>query len=140
MAAEQSGIRMRLEIFPDLPAVYGDPKRLGQVFDNLLGNAIKFSPNGGEIAVLIRPIGSAVQVDVRDTGIGIPSDRLDQIWKRFYQIDSASTRRFAGAGLGLTIAKRIIDAHDGQLWVESEPGKGSTFHFTVPVFDDFKEA
>ncbi|HSN78459.1 MAG TPA: GAF domain-containing protein, partial [Anaerolineae bacterium] len=140
MAAEQVGIRMHLEISPGLPLVYGDPKRLGQVFDNLLGNAIKFCPDGGEITVQIRSIGNAVQVDVSDTGIGIPSDRLDHIWERFYQIDSASTRRFAGAGLGLAIVKRIIDAHYGQIWVESEPGKGSTFHFTLPMFFDFEDA
>ena len=138
MAAEQVGIRMHLEISPGLPLVYGDPTRLGQVFDNLLGNAIKFSPNGGEVCVRLSLVDNAVQVEVRDRGIGMPPDRLDQIWQRFYQIDSASTRRFAGAGLGLAIVKRIVDAHDGRIWVESELGKGSIFIFTLPVIHDFE--
>ncbi|MFZ2358898.1 MAG: GAF domain-containing protein [Anaerolineae bacterium] len=133
MAAEQVGVRMHLEISPGLPLVYGDPKRLGQVFDNLLGNAIKFSPDGGEVSVRLSLVGNTVQVEVRDRGIGMPADRLDQIWQRFYQIDSASTRRFAGAGLGLAIVKRIIAAHDGHIWVESALGEGSTFFFTLPV-------
>jgi PAS domain S-box-containing protein len=138
MAAEQVGIRMRLEIPPGLSLVYGDPKRLGQVFDNLLGNAIKFSPNGGEVSVRLSLVGNAVQAEVSDQGIGMPAERLDQIWQRFYQIDSASTRRFAGAGLGLAIVKRIIEAHDGHIWVESELGKGSSFRFTLPVLNDFE--
>jgi signal transduction histidine kinase len=138
MAAEQVGLRMHLEIPPaGLPLVYGDPKRLGQVFDNLLGNAIKFSPNGGEVIVRLSLVGNAVQAEVKDQGVGMPAERMDQIWQRFYQIDSASTRRFAGAGLGLAIVKRIIEAHDGRIWVESELGKGSTFYFTLPVFNDF---
>lgn len=139
MAAEQVGVHMNLQIPSGLPLVYGDPKRLGQVFDNLLGNAIKFSPSGGEVSVHLSLAGHAVQVEVSDQGIGMPAERLDQIWQRFYQIDGASTRRFAGAGLGLAIVKRIIEAHDGQIWVESELGKGSTFHFTVPVFYDLED-
>jgi signal transduction histidine kinase len=138
MAAEQAGIRMHFEIPSGLPLVYGDPKRLGQVFDNLLGNAIKFSPNGGDVNVRLSLVGNVVQAEVSDQGIGMPVERLDQIWQRFYQIDSASTRRFAGAGLGLAIVKRIIEAHDGRIWVESELGKGSSFRFTLPVFNDFE--
>jgi PAS domain S-box-containing protein len=138
MAAEQIGVRTHLEISPGLPLVHGDPKRLGQVFDNLLGNAIKFSPNGGEVSVRLGLAGDAVQAEVSDQGIGMPAERLDQIWQRFYQIDSASTRRFAGAGLGLAIVKRIIEAHDGRIWVESELGKGSAFYFTLPVFNDLE--
>jgi PAS domain S-box-containing protein len=140
IAAEQAGIRMKVDIPANLPKVQGDGKRLGQVFDNLLGNAIKFSPNGGLITVRLAHIGNVVQVEVRDMGIGIPSDRLDQIWQRFYQIDSASTRRFPGAGLGLAIVKRIIDAHDGRIWVESDVDKGSAFYFILPVCGDDNEA
>jgi signal transduction histidine kinase len=140
VTADQVGIRMRLEIEPGLPVVLGDAFRLGQVFDNLLGNAIKFSPNGGVITVRLRRHNSVVQVDVSDTGIGMPVDRVDRIWERFYQLDSASARRFAGAGLGLAIVKRIIDAHAGHIWVESELGKGSTFHFALPVCRDMRHA
>lgn len=134
VAADRAGIRTHLEIEPGLPKVYGDPKRLGQVFDNLVGNAIKFSPDGGQIRVCICRTGNAVQVEVSDTGIGMPPDRLDRIWERFYQLDSTSTRRFSGAGIGLAIVKRIIEAHHGQIWVESELDKGSTFYFTLPMF------
>lgn len=137
--AEQAGIRLQLDIPAGLPAVSGDAKRLGQVFDNLLANAIKFSPDGGVITVCLGQVGSMVQVEVSDTGIGIPADRIDHIWQRFYQIDGASTRRFAGAGLGLAIVKRIIDAHYGKIWVGSELGKGSTFRFTLPVAFDLKQ-
>jgi signal transduction histidine kinase/putative methionine-R-sulfoxide reductase with GAF domain len=140
VAGEKAGIRIQIDFPSGLPPVYGDAKRLGQVFDNLLGNAIKFSPHGGVISVRLSQVSNAVQVVVRDTGIGMPSDRLEHIWKRFYQIDGASTRRFAGAGLGLAIVKRIIDAHHGNIWVESELGKGSTFCFTVPVFYDLHQA
>jgi PAS domain S-box-containing protein len=136
VAAEQAGIQLQLEIPTGLPEVYGNSKRLGQVFDNLLGNAIKFSPDGGVIRVRLRPHGGCVEAEVSDTGIGMPPDRLDHIWKRFYQLDSASTRRFPGAGLGLAIVKRIIDAHDGEIWVESELNKGSTFHFTLPIYTE----
>jgi signal transduction histidine kinase len=140
MAAEQAGIRLQLAIPPNLPKVYGDSKRLGQVFDNLLGNAIKFSPDGGEISVRLSDVGNRIQVDVRDTGIGMPPDRLDQIWDRFYQLDSASTRRFPGAGLGLAIVKRIIDAHDGRIWVESELNAGSIFSFLLPLYGETDDA
>lgn len=134
VAAEQAGIGLQLDYPPGLPLVYGDATRLGQVFDNLLGNAIKFSPNGGSINVRLSLLDNMVQVEISDTGIGIPADRIDQIWKRFYQIDGASTRRFAGAGLGLAIVKSIIDAHFGRIWVESKLGHGSTFCFTLPQY------
>lgn len=136
IAAQQAGIQIVLDIPPDLPEVCGDSKRLGQVFDNLLGNAIKFSPDGGRIRVSLRRLNASVQVAISDTGIGIPADRLEQIWKRFYQVDGASTRRYPGAGLGLPIVKRIIDAHEGKIWVESELNKGSTFTFMLPVLDE----
>lgn len=137
MAARQAGIEIELDIFPDLPEVYGDGPRLGQVFDNLLGNAIKFSPDGGRIRVTLRRVDAMVQVAISDTGIGIPADRLVDIWKRFYQVDGATTRRYSGAGLGLPIAKRIIEAHEGTIWVESELNKGSTFYFTLPAVDEY---
>lgn len=134
VAADRSGIRTQLEVEPGLPTVYGDAKRLGQVFDNLIGNAIKFSPDGGLIRVRLTRIGNAVRAEVSDTGVGMPADRLDRIWDRFYQLDSTSTRRFAGAGIGLAIVKRIIEAHHGRIWVESQLGRGSTFYFLLPMF------
>lgn len=133
LAAEHAGIQIQFDLPSDLPMVYGDSTLLGQVFDNLLDNAIKFSPDGGVITVRLYRRISVVEIAISDTGIGMPADRLEYIWERFYQIDGASTRRFSGVGLGLPIAKRIIDAHDGRIWAESNLSEGSTFHFTLPI-------
>jgi two-component system sensor histidine kinase VicK len=103
-----------------------------QVFDNLLGNAIKFSPDGGTVTVRAEPEADRVLVIVEDQGIGIPEDQLDKIFDRFYQVDGSMTRRFGGTGLGLAIVKQIIEAHGGQIWARSELGKGSSFYFTLP--------
>ncbi|HKZ85617.1 MAG TPA: GAF domain-containing protein [Anaerolineae bacterium] len=127
-----AGIRLRLEVEPDLPTIRADRDRLNQVFDNLLANAIKFSPSGGVITVGVYREMDAILVTVADTGIGIPRDRLHRVFERFYQVDGSSTRRFGGAGVGLAIVKRIVEAHGGRIWVESEPGKGTTFYFTLP--------
>jgi GAF domain-containing protein/PAS domain-containing protein len=117
---------------PDLPLVRADQDRIYQVFDNLIGNAIKFSPNGGVITLQAQELDDRVQVSVSDTGIGIPADRLERIFERFYQVDGSTTRKFGGAGLGLAIAKRIVEAHGGRIWAESQLGCGSSFLFTLP--------
>ncbi len=132
-AAKQAGVEIVLDIQPPLPLVLGDSHRLGEVFDNLIGNALKFSPDGGQITVRLRHAGDRVITHIQDTGIGIPPDQIDKIWQRFYQVDSTATRRFGGTGLGLTIVKRIIEAHNGAIWVESEPDQGATFTFSLPV-------
>ena len=132
----------------DVLPVWGDRRRLGQVFDNLLNNAIKFSPDGGTIAVRIRacqhefnrpgmdgPARPAVEVSVSDQGIGIPEDKLERIWERFYQLDGSSRRRFGGMGLGLAIVRNIIEAHEGVIWAESSEGRGATFRFVLPTID-----
>jgi signal transduction histidine kinase/DNA-binding response OmpR family regulator/HPt (histidine-containing phosphotransfer) domain-containing protein len=115
--------------------VVGDAARLRQVLVNLLANAIKFTP-AGEIGVTVsarRLEGSRreVRFAVRDTGIGIPKDRLDRLFKVFSQVDVSTTRRYGGTGLGLAISKRLSELMGGRIWAESEPGKGSTFHFTI---------
>jgi len=115
--------------------VLADRRRLGQVFDNLLQNALKFSNPGGSIVVCVRDDGNAVRVEVEDTGIGIPQDQLTRIFERFYQVDGTTTRRVGGTGLGLAIVKQIVESHGGQLGVESELGKGSDFKFTMPLPD-----
>ena len=126
-----SGIRMVVEIAEPLSMVLADPDRLSQVMNNLLGNAIKFSPDGGTISVRARPVNDLIRIEIADQGIGIPADKQDRIFERFYQIDGSSRRRFPGTGLGLAIAKRIVEAHEGKIWVESEQGQGSTFFFTL---------
>lgn len=132
--AEQAGLILVENIPDDLPPVRGDAGRLLQVFDNLLGNAIKFSPNGGHILVTVEDVGEMEQVSVADEGVGIPKDQQEKIFERFYQVDGSARRRFSGIGLGLTIAKRIVEAHGGEMWVGSEPGEGSTFYFTIPKY------
>ncbi len=135
----QARLRLELDAEADLPRVRGDLQRLSQVFDNLLGNAIKFSPEGGLICVRLRRRDNVVRTEVSDQGIGIPADRIDRIWDRFYQVDSTTTRRFGGTGLGLAIVKRLIEAHGGEVGVSSVEGQGSTFYFTVPVDEARKE-
>ena len=115
-----------------LPLARADRDRVNQVLDNLIGNAIKFSPNGGCVTVRLSATDGMVQVSVSDSGIGIPADQLDRIFERFYQVDGSATRKFGGAGLGLTIVKRIVEAHGGRIWAESQVGHGSTFSFTLP--------
>ncbi|HSD85017.1 MAG TPA: ATP-binding protein, partial [Anaerolineae bacterium] len=115
-----------------LPLILVDRDRVNQVFDNLLGNAIKFSPRGGTISIEVKEAGNMIQLGVLDTGVGIPTDKLEKVFDRFYQVDGSATRRFGGAGLGLAIARRIVEAHGGRIWVESEEGTGSAFKFTLP--------
>jgi GAF domain-containing protein len=132
LTATQSGLQITLEDPGGPLLVWGDRERLSQVLDNLLHNAVKFSPNGGRINVRVVDRGDHAEVSVQDTGIGIPPDKLDRIFERFYQVDGSTRRRFGGMGLGLAIVKRIVEAHGGRVWAESELGKGSTFYFTIP--------
>jgi GAF domain-containing protein len=132
IAALNAGITLRMIGPPELPIILVDRDRINQVFDNLLGNAIKFSPRGGTITVQVESLDELIQISVADTGVGIPSDKLEKVFDRFYQVDGSATRRFGGAGLGLAIVRRIIEAHGGRIWVESEMGQGSSFKFTLP--------
>jgi signal transduction histidine kinase len=111
----------------DQAQVVGDPDRLKQLFVNLVDNAIKYTPNGGEVTLSLEREEPWVRVAVADTGVGIPPRDLPKIFDRFYRIDRARARADGGAGLGLSIVKWIVDAHDGRIDVKSEVGKGSTF-------------
>ena len=119
----EADIELKLEVPECLPPVMGDMQRLGQIFDNLIGNAIKFSPNGGKIWVRLKADDTSVRAEVTDQGIGMPTDQLDRVWERFYQVDGTTTRRFGGTGLGLAIVKGLVEAHHGQIGVSSEPGQ-----------------
>ncbi|MBI2516341.1 MAG: response regulator [Opitutae bacterium] len=116
------------------PAVLGDVTRLRQVIVNLVGNSLKFTATG-EVVVTVAPTARAGQLHftVRDTGIGIPEDRRDRLFQPFSQVDSSTTRKYGGSGLGLAISRRLAEAMEGRMWVESEMGKGSEFHFTIIV-------
>ncbi len=109
-----------------------DPMRLKEVFYNLLGNAVKFTPEGGNITLETQENGQLVRITVADSGIGIPPDQLEQIFEKFYQVGFATSGVREGTGLGLAISKRLIEMHGGSIWIESTPGSGSRFHFTVP--------
>ncbi len=119
--------------FPDrFPAIQGDGRRLRQVIDNLLTNAIKYSPNGGTITVGGRFTDKNVTFFVRDEGAGIAETDIGRVFERFYRVESNLTRKTKGTGLGLYLAKSIIEAHHGEIFVKSAPGKGSNFYFTLP--------
>ncbi|MCP4106705.1 MAG: PAS domain S-box protein [Desulfobacteraceae bacterium] len=131
--AKEKKLFLNLNICPKLATHFtGDSERLGQILTNLVMNAVKFSEKGG-ITVTVNPGDQANMIHfvVEDTGIGIPSDRLSKIFEPFTQADGSSTRQFGGAGLGITISRQLVELMGGRIWVESEEGKGSTFHFTV---------
>jgi GAF domain-containing protein/anti-sigma regulatory factor (Ser/Thr protein kinase) len=132
MVAEKKGLSVRMLPASAAGLVNIDKGRINQVLDNLIGNAIKFSPDGGVITVTLMEQDEVVCVSVADQGIGMAPDKHQRIFERFYQIDGSSRRRFGGTGIGLAIVKRIIDAHHGKIWVESELDKGSSFLFTLP--------
>ncbi|MBN1315255.1 MAG: GAF domain-containing protein, partial [Anaerolineales bacterium] len=133
ISTENLGIDVIADYPEEMPFVRADPTRITQVFDNLLQNAIKFSPEGGAITIRLRPLKDVIRVDIKDTGIGIPADKIDRIFDRFFQVDGSMTRRYGGAGLGLAICKQIIEAHGGKISAQSIAGKGSTFTFTLPL-------
>lgn len=133
--ADQQAVRVTLEADPGNPVAMLDEDKLGQVILNLLHNAIKFTPQGGQVVVRTGTLqdggSSSVFVSLQDTGVGIPEEDLPRIFERFYKVDKAR-KRGEGTGLGLAIAKHVVQAHGGQIWAESSEGKGSTFTFTLP--------
>jgi signal transduction histidine kinase len=131
LAAEKQ-LTLSIELSPELPPGKGDERRLAQVLLNLLGNAIKFT-DAGEIRVRVTASDGAFLVAVSDTGSGISEVDQAKIFEEFQQADSSSTKEKGGTGLGLSIAKRIVEMHGGRIWVESSPGHGSTFWFTLPM-------
>ena len=132
--ANEKHLRFSINLPQCLPDVAADRRRIAEVLQNLLDNAIQYTPAGGEIVVSASAGGQEVTFTVSDTGIGIPQVDQPRIFERFYRVDVARSREVGGTGLGLSIAKHLVEAHGGRIWVESEVGRGSQFHFTVPVF------
>jgi signal transduction histidine kinase len=143
--ANEKSISLTSRIDPMLPKIHADPRRLDQLFGNLVSNAIKFTPQGGRIELgACRENGSGdhgsgvkgqalgVKVWIRDSGVGIPLTEIGQLFKKYCQTSSGKTSVEKGTGLGLVICKMVVEAHGGRIWVESEEGKGSTFWFTLP--------
>lgn len=141
--------RLLIRLADPMPPVYIDRDKVKQILFNLITNAIKYSPDGGEVELVVsevlvdapdtpgvlpdHPPGPWLVVSVRDQGIGIAPEDVQRIWERFYRVDNTNTRRIGGTGLGLSIARSLVELHGGRIWVESEPGVGSTFAFTLPV-------
>ncbi|MFI5303506.1 MAG: sensor histidine kinase, partial [Nitrospiria bacterium] len=121
------------KISPDLPEVRGDQKRLIQVLINLVSNAIKYSPKGGTVTVEARREEEDVFISVKDEGIGIPEEKQEKIFTKFFRVDSSDHREIGGTGLGLSICKEIIQLHGGRIWVESHEQEGTRFTFSLPV-------
>jgi CheY-like chemotaxis protein len=135
LAADKKGLTLSCNIDPGIPQVIcGDPNRLRQVLLNLTSNAVKFTANGS-VAITVEALSSGIdghelQFTVADTGIGIPKNLQDSIFSPFTQADTSTTRKFGGTGLGLTICRRLVSMFGGTIWLDSEPGLGSQFHFT----------
>jgi two-component system sensor histidine kinase BaeS len=131
VAAEQAGITLRVEASPPEASIFVDPERMAQVLDNLILNAFRYTPEGGEVILSAVPVHEGVQINVSDTGSGIAAEDLPQIFNRFYRGDK-SRQQNGESGLGLAIARSIVEAHDGTITVESQLGKGTSFTVTLP--------
>ena len=131
--ASQKGITLEIRSKDGLPTVQADSSMLREAIQNLLDNAVRYTPSGGRVTVETSSHGNEVQIAVRDTGIGIPKDEQQRIFERFYRVDPARSRELGGTGLGLSIAKHLVESHGGRIEVESEVGKGSTFRVILPA-------
>lgn len=131
--ADQKKLKLRVEYPENLPKIRGDVRRLSEVLQNLLDNAVQYTPEGGQITVRASAEAPWVRIAVADTGIGIPSDQLQRIFERFYRVDAARSREAGGTGLGLSIARHLAEAHGGRIEVQSEVGRGSTFTLVLPA-------
>jgi two-component system phosphate regulon sensor histidine kinase PhoR len=132
-AAERKQLTIQIDCPPNLPAIRGDSGRLRDVLQNLLDNAVQYTPPGGHIILTAAVEGAEVIFSVADNGIGIPQAEQERIFERFYRVDEGRSREVGGTGLGLSIARHIAEAHGGRVWVESAIGQGSRFHFSVPI-------
>ncbi len=130
--AEEKKLKVEVNVPPDLPSVHGDDRRLRQVLNNLISNAIKYTPPEGQIIVRAESRGDSVMISVEDDGMGISPEDQAQIFERFYRVRRPETDGIEGTGLGLAIVKSLIEAHGGELGLESHLGEGSTFYFTIP--------
>lgn len=152
--ANKKDVKLETQVLGALPTVTADPVRLRQVLFNLTENAVKFSPRGETVTLAVRGVEldadahgdgmglvllaapkRALEISVTDRGEGIPLEEQPKVFDAFYQVDGSSTREHGGTGLGLSIVQRLVDAHGGRVWVESTPGQGTTFHFTIPEDD-----
>jgi signal transduction histidine kinase len=130
--ATKAEIELIIDVTDPLPMVRGDPERLGWVLNQFVDNGIKFTPSGGKVTLKAAQEGDQIVVSVQDTGIGIPTERREEIFLPFHQLDGSTKRAYPGTGLGLALVKLILDAHGAEITVTGEEGKGSTFSFNLP--------
>ena len=130
--AAEKGLEFVASVPEDLPLAYGDSKRITQCLTNLAGNALKFTREG-RVEIAVDHVDGVLGFRVSDTGIGIPAEKIEGLFAEFQQADATIAREFGGTGLGLSITKRFVEMHGGQIWVESELGRGSTFLFSIPL-------
>lgn len=128
---KEKGINLETKINPKELKVLVDSTQINRVFINLIGNAMKFTPAGGKISIYANKQNNTVQVDVSDTGCGIPEGSLETIFEEFFRVENSINQEVKGTGLGLALVKHIIEAHQGKIWVKSKVGYGSTFSFTL---------
>jgi signal transduction histidine kinase len=132
----KKGLTLTVDVERRLPALHADREKIAHILANLLGNAIEFTPAGGRVWVVARAVagdgGPSLLVEVGDSGIGISPEHHDLIFREFAQVDASASRRHHGTGLGLTIARKLVDLHGGRIWLESKLGEGSRFFFTIP--------
>jgi two-component system OmpR family sensor kinase len=134
LQAEKANVTLHLQFLPNLPSVVGDGDRLSQVFTNLVDNALKFTPAGGQVTLSAKKVGAEMELSIADTGLGIPNEALPRLFDRFYQVDpSRAGGEKHGAGLGLAIVKEIVEAHGGKIGVRSQVGLGATFTIRLPL-------
>jgi signal transduction histidine kinase len=140
--AENKSMQFELDLPPDLPLIKGDAERIRQILINLLGNAFHYTPSNGNVSLSARQTGEEIQIDIKDNGVGIPPKEQERIFDRFYRGENHMVIATAGTGLGLSIVAKLINMHNGRIWVQSSgiEGEGSIFSFTLPVFSTSRQA
>jgi signal transduction histidine kinase len=136
VASADRDVDVRSDVPDDLPTIEADPERVHQVLFNLVDNAVRYTPEGGEVRIDAERRNGSVEVRVADTGVGIPPEDLPRLFERFYRVDPSRARGDGGTGIGLAIARSVVEAHGGSIHAVSEPGHGSTFTFDLPVAAD----
>lgn len=138
---EEKGVALETQVPSGLPQVLADKDRIDQVLLNLVGNALQYTPSGGKVTISARAQDGEIHIAVADTGIGIPPEHLPHLFTRFYRVDKSRSRAGGGSGIGLTIARHLVEAHGGRIWVVSSgSGQGSTFTFTLPLSSQNRKA